>query len=408
MIKRTLALLLALTLAISMAGCKEEFVHPTSPNATADTTPTEPEGVHIKESYTVTDQQAQAMAQNVVATIGDVQLTNGLFHAYYWMAVRSFMDAYGSTALFMGLNFTKPLDIQHYDASTSWQQYFVADGLRVWHRYQAMALMAEQKDIPMNDAIQKELDNLYQTLEASLNKSGYATVEELIQGQMGAGCTYDDYYRYTEVFYRGFSYFEHQYDKLSFTQAEIDKYFAENQTALEEEGIKKDGSLACTLRHILIRPTGGKTDDEGNTTYTDAQWEAARAQAQALLDQWLAGEATEESFAKLAKEHSDDDTSKADGGLYEGLYSESNQPEEIKDWYLAEGRKAGDYTLVKSEYGYHILRVSQMEELWVYFCRSILMENAQANIINEALTAFPAEINYENIGLASVTLVAAS
>lgn len=406
--KRVFALVLALLLAVSVTGCKEEYVHPTSPNATASTAPTEPEGVYIRDSYTVTDQQAKEMAQNIVATIGDVQLTNSLFHAYYWMAVRSFMDAYGSSALYLGLNYTKPLDEQHYDAKTSWQQYFVADGLQVWHRYQSMALMAEQKGIPMNDAMQKELDNLYATLEASLDKSGYSTVDELIQGQMGAGCTFDDYYRYTEIFYRGYSYFEHQYGKINITQADIDAYFAENQAALEKEGIKKDGALASTLRHILIRPTGGTTDSEGKVTCTDEQWEAARVKAQSLLDQWLAGDATEESFAQLARAHSDDDTSKAEGGLYEGLYSQSNQPDAVKQWYLAEGRGSGDYTLVKSEYGYHILRVSRMEELWVYFCRSILTENAQVGIINEALTAFPAKINYENIGIATVTLVAAS
>ena len=406
--KRTVALLLVLILTVSLPGCKEEFVHPTSPNATASTAPTEPEGVYIQDSYSVTDQKAKEMAQNIVATIGDIKLTNSLFHAYYWMAVRSFMDAYGSSALFLGLNYTKPLDEQLYDAKTSWQQYFVADGLQVWHRYQSMALMAEQKGIPMNDAMQKELENLYETLEKSLEKSGYNTVDELIQGQMGAGCTFEDYYRYTEIFYRGYSYFEHQYGQINITQADIDAYFAENQTALEKENIKRDGSLACTLRHILIRPTGGKTDADGKVTCTDEQWEAARVKAQSLLDQWLAGEATEESFAALAKEHSHDDSSKAEGGLYEGLYSKSNQPKEMKDWYLAEGRRSGDYTLVKSDYGYHILRVSQMEELWVYFCRSILMENAQADIINQAILAFPAKIHYENIGLATVTLVAAS
>jgi hypothetical protein len=36
------------------------------------------------------------------------------------------------------------------------------------------------------------------------------------------------------------------------------------------------------------------------------------------------------------------------------------------------------------------------------------MENAQADIINQAILAFPAKIHYENIGLATVTLVAAS
>lgn len=404
--KRTIALLLILAMALSMAACKDEFVHPTSPNATADSTPPVKEPLYLRDSYTVTDQQAQSMAGNVVATIGDTQLTNGLFHAYYWMAVRSFMEEYGDDSVYYGLNYTKPLDQQPQSADGSWQHYFISDALQVWHRYQAMALMAQRQGVPMNEAMSKELEGLYQSLEASLEKSGYDDVGSLIQGQMGAGCSYQDYYDYTEIFYLGYSYYEHMVSQLDITQAQIDAYFTENQEKLEKQGIKKDAGNAYAVRHILISIEGGTRDDEGNTVYSDADWETCRAKAQSLLDQWLAGDASEDSFAALANEHSDDTGSNTAGGLYEGLTEDAGYVEPFKEWYLAQGRQVGDYGLVKTDFGYHVMYLSGVEESWIYHCRSILTENALAELINEAILAFPAEIDYESIGLSTVTLVA--
>ena len=68
------------------------------------------------------------------------------------------------------------------------------------------------------------------------------------------------------------------------------------------------------MRHILIKP---ETDEDGNSD--DAAWEAAEQKAQALLDEWKAGDATEESFGELAKVNSEDTGSSDNGGLYEDL-----------------------------------------------------------------------------------------
>lgn len=109
------------------------------------------------------------------------------------------------------------------------------------------------------------------------------------------------------------------------------------------------------VRHILLMPEGGTKDDKGNTTYSDAEWETCRAAAQALLDQYLAGEKTAEAFGALANEHSDDNNGNVtNGGLYSNVYS-GQMVQEFDQWIFDATRKTGDTGLVKTQYGYHVM-----------------------------------------------------
>ena len=61
------------------------------------------------------------------------------------------------------------------------------------------------------------------------------------------------------------------------------------------------------VRHILVSFEGGTYDSTtGVTTYTDEEKLAAKEAAEAILNEWKAGAATEDSFAALANERSDD------------------------------------------------------------------------------------------------------
>ena len=86
------------------------------------------------------------------------------------------------------------------------------------------------------------------------------------------------------------------------------------------------------------------------------QYHAAAAEQTAndILDQWLAGDATEESFANMANENSSDPGSNTNGGLYENVYP-GQMVETFNDWCFADGRQPGDYGIVKTDYGYHII-----------------------------------------------------
>ena len=108
------------------------------------------------------------------------------------------------------------------------------------------------------------------------------------------------------------------------------------------------------VRHILIQPSGGSVDpNTGMTAYSDAEMSIASKEAQAILDNWLAGEKTEESFAALANEYSADSDG-TDGGLYTDVFY-NEMVESFNDWCFDEARQTGDYALVESEYGVHVM-----------------------------------------------------
>ena len=121
--------------------------------------------------------------------------------------------------------------------------------------------------------------------------------------------------------------------------------------------MSRDDNLRAlaNVRHLLVAYEGGTTDSSGNTTYTSEQKAAAKEEAEKLLQQWQDGNATEETFIELVKEHTDDTGSKETGGLYEGIHAGSSYVDSFKNWSLATNRKSGDTGIIASDYGYHIM-----------------------------------------------------
>ena len=108
------------------------------------------------------------------------------------------------------------------------------------------------------------------------------------------------------------------------------------------------------VRHILVAFTGGTPDSTtGQVIYSEQEKKDAKLNAELLLENWLAGEATEESFAKLANKYSDDGDGTT-GGLYEDVYP-GQMVTNFNDWCFDESRQTGDYGIVESVYGYHVM-----------------------------------------------------
>lgn len=418
--KKLIALLLAMALAASMFGCKEKGpsnepeAANTKPQVTTsstgqettkpDTDTTEPV---VLKSYTVSDEEAAAARLEIVATVGDEPLTNGVLQLCYWMGIYAFMGSdYGAYPSLYGLDYSLPLDEQEsLESGKSWQEFFLEDGLTTWHLYQSMATAAKEQGITLPEGLQTELDKTGQLLEESAKESGFDTVDEMIQADAGAGCIAEDYLAYTEAYYYYLAYVMHISQNTEVTQADIDAYFAENEDTLAESEITKDSGNVYGVRHILIEPEGGTKDSSGNTTWSDAEWEACRVKAQALLDQWAAGEATEETFAALANTHSTDPGSNTNGGLYQDLDEDTSFVKPFKEWYLDESRQVGDTGLVKTDYGYHIMYMSSIEEEWIAYCRDTIISNAISDAMKAAQEASPLEVDYDKIVLGEVSLV---
>ena len=110
-----------------------------------------------------------------------------------------------------------------------------------------------------------------------------------------------------------------------------------------------DESDTKDVRHILV---SFEKDDDNNLV--DGAEEIAKQKIDDILKEWESSDKTEETFATLATNYSDDTGSNSNGGLYEGL-EEGSTVEEFNDWVFDSSRKEGDYDIVKTDYGYHLI-----------------------------------------------------
>jgi parvulin-like peptidyl-prolyl isomerase len=111
---------------------------------------------------------------------------------------------------------------------------------------------------------------------------------------------------------------------------------------------------------------------DGKTVYSEAEKKAAYDALVAIQKEWQDNGGTVEAFEALAKEKTDDTGSKDVGGLYEDVFP-GQMVTNFNDWCFAEEREPGNYEIVETEYGYHLLYfVAKQENTY----RQLMIEDA--------------------------------
>ncbi len=361
--------------------------------------------VNYKKTYSVSNKKLEKKQDKVVATIGDRTLTNSELQVYYWTEVYDFLQDNGYQAVYLGLDYTQPLDEQSYvGGEGTWQQFFLSRALNTWHTNQAMALLAEKNGITLEKEYQDDLANMRGNLTQAAISAGFTSIDAMLQKDFGAVATYEDYYQYIVLRYSASGYFAEKYNAFDVSEEKLEAYFAQNEAELKANGITKDSGDVADVRHILIPVTGGKENASGNMVYSEEDWEACCKEAQELLDEWLAGDATEDRFAELAKKHSQDEGSRDNGGLYRSITKKSGFVKEFLDWTLDESREVGNYGLIRTEYGYHIMYFVGSEAQWLRESREGLRSELSEDVWSNARAQYPMEVTYKDIVLAEVEL----
>lgn len=352
------------------------------------------EAVTVKACYTEADDTVKAQVDTVVAKAGDLELTNGELQVIYWSMVYDFVEYLGDYASYY-IDFTQPLSGQYYnqEAGITWEHYFLDMALNTWRRYEVLSLNAEKDGVELTQTLQSQLDNMYETMESVMKSAGFDSVEEMVKHDFGNAATFEDYMAYMDIYYHGNNYYNLMYLGLEVSDAELEAYYTENETSLVSAGYGKDAGTVMDARHILIEPA----DD------SDEAWATAKQTAQDLMDQWVSGGADEDTFADLAYEHSTC-SSASNGGLLSG-FGQGDMVANFDAWCFGQEHEYGDYGLVQTEFGWHIIFYVDSYELW----REAAMSNLLSEKMYENLTAmeseYPMIVAYSRIVLADVPLI---
>ncbi|MCR4672884.1 MAG: peptidyl-prolyl cis-trans isomerase [Lachnospiraceae bacterium] len=153
-----------------------------------------------------------------------------------------------------------------------------------------------------------------------------------------------------------------------------------------------DQTNSVDFRHILITEdslpetetaeTEAETDDESETSDAD-ETDAVLEMAESVYAEWQNGEATEDSFAALAGEYTQDSGSSDNGGLYEKVIR-GQMETSINDWIFDEARSEGDTDIVESSYGYHIMYFAgENDPEYVVSIRSTIQSSKLSDFLSE-------------------------
>lgn len=342
--------------------------------------------------YSGTDEDVDASNDIVVAKVNDAELTNRVLQLYFNLEVYDFINANYTYLATMGLDYTQPLNNQKcYYEDISWEEYFVNLAIEKWRQYQIVAMLAKEDGFELSEETRLMLETMPEDLAENAVQYGYDDVNAWLEEAMMAKITVEDYVEYSTLV----AYYS-EYIMLEPTEAQLEAYYNENEDHFITNNVGKDVAPTVSVRHILIKPTGGTTDDTGATVYSDEEWAACKDRAQQILNEWKSGTATETSFASMASLYSEDSGSASDGGLYTEITPETGFVEPFLNWCLEPSRRVGETGLVKTEYGYHIMYFSGTEDVWLKYAKQWYAQDREIELVELGTEKWTIEI-YNNV-----------
>lgn len=356
---------------------------------------------YTKENDAITEDEMNA----VVATCNDDELTNAELSYYYWQQV----STYGSYASMLGVDFSKPLSEQMYGDTASWEDLFLQSAMATFWQTSAVSQAAAEAGYTLDESTSAYLDSLVEGMAEEAEANGYESEDAYIQSVYGPYTSMDSYVEFCRQMMTVQGYLNQLYSGIEYTDDDLEAYFEENQEQYASQGLSMDDPNMVNVRHILIKPVAdenAETDENGNAILTDQNWADAKAKAEEIYDMWLTGEATEDSFAELAGEYSEDPGSATNGGLYEEVYP-GQMVDTFNDWCFDASRQVGDSGIVETSYGYHIMYFSGTcdHPYWYVVAERDYVGNRQQEILNEIVDSRPVEVDYDKVVLANTGLL---
>ena len=268
--------------------------------------------------------------KTVALILGDTTLSNAELSYYFIDTVNNFYSRNGTYAALYGLDTTKALDQQVFDADagTTWADYFLSSAEQSARATYAIAKEAAANGYELSESDRSQLDSLESTLSLHASVYGYSKPEAYLKAMYGNGATLDSYKEYYRVNLLASGYQTEYRDSLTYTDEQVEAKDAEDPAVYNSYSYNQ--YYLSSSRYL---------DDDATNAEKAA---AAEADAKSLVsDEINSVEALDAAIAALEVNA---DTTASSSAMDDTRYTSVNSV--IAQWISDSSRKAGDKTYI--------------------------------------------------------------
>ena len=277
----------------------------------------------------------------VAATVGSHELSDAELSYYYIDYVNNYANNYGSYLSLFGLDTSVALDKQVYDTETgeTWADNFIREATSSAQNVLALADAAEAEGFTLPEDQQTQVDLLSNNLDAYASIYGYNNADAFLKAQYGNGSSKESYLAYYSRNLLASAYQSAHQDSLAYTDEQIRE--------ADSKDPAKYSSYSFAQYHIPVSKflSGGTTDENGTTTYTAAERDAAVVAAKAAIAPLTKATSLDELNAAIAEMKINEGTD-ASATVYTNQ-ARSGINTYLVDWITDDARQEGDLTCVE-------------------------------------------------------------
>lgn len=291
--------------------------------------------VGVKQTITNTGVREK---NTVAMTVGDHEINSVEMNYFFMDAVNNFYSQYGSYASLFGLDTSKPLNEQVTDEETglTWADDFLTTAKETAASAYALKDAADAAGYTLSEEDQSSLDQQLATLDLYATMYGYSDADAYLKAFYGSGASKSSYTDYMTLRTLSNAYYNDYAAALTYEDADL--------RAAEEDNYNAYSSYSYNTYYLATSRflTGGATDEDGNTTYTEEETAASVAAAKAAAEELASGKyaSVEELDAAIAALEINEASSAQSTAYADTLYASVSSL--YQDWITEESREEGD------------------------------------------------------------------
>ena len=332
--------------------------------------------------------------QKTAVEIADHDISVAAFNYYYQNVYQNTFSAlqetYGDYASLM-IDTSKPLSEQQYSETQTWEEYLTETTLSDLTEIYAFYDAAMENGYELDDAAKQEMEDILSSMEAAAENAHYS-LDNYLGAIYGKGVNEKLYRELLNTVSVATSYAEDIEAGFTFTDEEIDAYYAENRNEIDsvtariypitfetpEEETTDDTADTTDDTADTTDDTADTTDDTADTTddtadttddtadttddtadTTDDTADTTEAdtrtyeEAMELANGIYDAVETEQDFidyvVSLVPEESQSQYEDGSAFLYNGLSYSAFANTDLSDWLFDDARTAGDITVIEGD-----------------------------------------------------------